>query len=214
MVRSVSNGPRLPGEGGNGIYIAPARQHKRLFEYVLGRAVVHETRRGPSQQVHNGGLRALADAGCLHGGTEVVQPPGGLAGRDEPVQMAALHADIPDATRLTSEDRLEKLLQTFPFAQAAAPEVASELPIALKPVIQPIDDHPDAPTAAESCEQAGASGHRRLGGCMRHPRIIDCALKPRQASAPDPRAGRLGAGCGPTSGSRAGGRPRGARRPK
>jgi hypothetical protein len=77
-----------------------------------GRTVVHEARRGHPQQVRNGGLRALADAGCLHGCTEVAEPPGGLAGRDEPVQMAALHADIPDAAHLTSEDRLEKLLQT------------------------------------------------------------------------------------------------------
>ena len=167
----------LPGEGGDGICIAPARQHKRLLEHVLGRTVVHEARRGPPQQVHNGGLRPLADAGCLHGCTEVAEPPGGLAGRDEPMQMAALHADIPDAADLTSEDRLEKLLQTFPFARAAASKVASELPIALETVVEAIDDHADARTVAKSCEEAGASGHRRPPADVRAmPRIIGCTL--------------------------------------
>ena len=186
MVRSVSNGPRLPGEGGNGIYIAPARQDKRLFEHVLGRAVVHQARRGPPQQVDNGGVPTLADAGGLHGGTEVVQPPGGLAGRDEPVQMAALHADIPDAALLTSEDRLEKLLQTFPFARAPAAEMASELPIALQTVVEAVDDHADARTAAKSCEQPGASGYQRPGGCARHVGHHRLHAEPRQAGAPDP----------------------------
>ena len=37
----------LPGEGGDGIHIAPAGQHKRLVEHVLGRAVVHQAHRRP-----------------------------------------------------------------------------------------------------------------------------------------------------------------------
>jgi hypothetical protein len=100
----------------------------------------------------------VAGAGGLDGGIEVAEPPGGLAGRDEPVQMAALHADIADAGRRTAEDRLEELLQAFPLARAAAPEVTGELPVALKPVVEAIDDHADARTAAKRCEQAGAVG--------------------------------------------------------
>jgi len=176
----------LPAPVFDGICIAPSRQHERLAEHVPGRAVVHEARRGPPQQVHDGGLRALADAGCLHGGTEVAEPPGGLAGRDEPVQMAALHADIPDAAHLTSEDRLEKLLQAVPFARAAASKVASELPIALETVVEAIDDHADARTAAKSCEEAGASGHRRPRGCARHAAHHRLDAELRQAGASDP----------------------------
>jgi len=192
----------LLDEGGDGINIAPARQHKRLFEHVLGRTVVHEARRGPPQQVHHGGLSALTDAGCLHGCTEVAEPPSGLAGRDKAVQMAALHADISDAADLTSEDRLEKLLQTFPFVRATSSKVASELPIALETIVEPIDDQADARTAAKGCEEARASGHRRLGGCARHAAHHQLHAEPRQAGASDPRAA-LGsqAQLGPTPGS-------------
>ena len=102
--------------------------------------------------------------------------------------MAALHADIPGAAHLTSEDRLEKLLQTFPFARATAPEVASELPVALETVVEAIDDHADARTATKSCEEAGASGHRRPGGCARHAAHHRLHAEPRQADAPHPRA--------------------------
>jgi hypothetical protein len=83
------------------------------------------------------------------------------------MQMAALHADIPDAAHLTSENRLEKLLQTFPFVRATPSKVASELPIALETVVEAIDDHADARTAAKSCEEAWASGHRRPGRTLR-----------------------------------------------
>jgi hypothetical protein len=104
------------------------------------------------------------------------------------MQMASLQAHIPDAAHLTSEDRLEKLLQTFPFARAAAPEVACELPIALETVVEAIDDHADARTAAKSCEEIGASGHRRLGGWARHAAHHRLHAELRQAGAPDPRA--------------------------
>jgi len=102
--------------------------------------------------------------------------------------MAALHPDIPDAGHLTSEDRLEKLLQTFPFARATAPEVAAELPIVLETAVEPVDDHADARPAAKSCEQAGASGHVRPGGCARHSAHHRLHAEPRQAGAPHPRA--------------------------
>ena len=102
--------------------------------------------------------------------------------------MASLHPDVPDAAHLTSEDRLEKLLQTFPFARAAAPEVASELPIALEPVVEAIDDHADASTATKSCEETGASGHRPLGGWARHAAHHRLHAELRQAGAWDPRA--------------------------
>src|ERR1700680_29452 len=104
------------------------------------------------------------------------------------MHMAALHADLPDAAHLPSGDRLEKLLQTFPFALATASKVASELPIALETVVEAIDDHADARTVAKSCEQAGASGHRRPGGCARHAAHHRLHAEPRQAGASDPRA--------------------------
>ena len=181
----------LLDEGGDGIYITPARQHKRLFEHVLGRTVVHEARRGHPQQVHNGGLCALTDAGRVRSCIEVAEPPGRLTGRDEAVQMAALYADISDAAHLTSEDSLEKLLQTFPFARASASKVASELPITLETVVEPIDDQADARTAAKGCEEARASGHRRLGGYARHAAHHQLHAEPRQAGASDPRAALL-----------------------
>ncbi len=71
--------------------------------------------------------------------------------------MAALHADISDAAHLTSEDRLEKLLQTFPFARATAPEVASELPIALETVVEAVDDRAAATELAFELPMPGVS---------------------------------------------------------
>ena len=87
---------------------------------------------GPRSRSMTAACARSADAGGLHGCTEVAEPPGRLAGGDEPMQMAALHADIPDAAHLTSEDRLEKLLQTFPLAGAVGPEETGEPPIALR----------------------------------------------------------------------------------
>ena len=98
--------------------------------------------------------------------------------------MAALHADIPDTAHLTSEDRLEELLQTFPFARATAPEVTSQLPIVLETAVEAIDDHADARTAAKSREEAGTREHRRPGGYARHAAHHRLHAEPRQAGAP------------------------------
>ena len=88
--------------------------------------------------------------------------------------MAALHADISDAAHLTPEDRLEELLQPFPFAGAAASKVASELPVALETVVEPIDDQADARTAAKGCEEARPAGIGGSAEVHAMPRIIGC----------------------------------------
>ena len=180
-------------ERGNGIDVTLARRQDGLLEHLLGCAVVHQPSGGSSQQVHDGGLRVLGCAGCFHGAAEMCEPPSGLVGTDQPMDVTALHADISDAAHLAAEDHLEELLETFPFIGPAAPKETSERPIALETVVEAIDDHADPGPASKRDEQLRACGHRRrLARGTYHVSIIAKRTRRRAAA---PAGSASGSGC-------------------
>jgi hypothetical protein len=77
------------------------------------------------------------------------------------MDVAALHADIPDAPRLAAEDRLEELLEAFPLARSVVPKKARQVPVALEAVVEAVDDRADPTTASDRVEELRAPGHRR-----------------------------------------------------
>src|SRR5450432_583405 len=99
------------------------------------------------------------------------QPPGGLRRADPSVEVAVLHADIPDSARLAPEEFFEELLEAIPFTLPAAIEQPGELLIALEAVVKPIDDHGDPGAAPERFEKPGICGHwQRVVRGTRHRR--------------------------------------------
>jgi hypothetical protein len=88
------------------------------------------------------------------------------------MDMAALHADISDAARLATEDRLEELLETFPFAGPVSSKQTDETPIPLEAVVETIYDHADPRAAAESDEEFGARDRRPLSGAVHRNTIV------------------------------------------
>jgi hypothetical protein len=71
-----------------------------------------------------------------------------------------LRAGVADAAFVTAEDRLEEHLETLPFAGPVIAKQPSEARIALKSVVQAIDDRVDPITAAECAEEFGVSRDR------------------------------------------------------
>jgi hypothetical protein len=77
------------------------------------------------------------------------------------MDVTALHAHISSAARFATEDRLEELLQAFPFAGSAVPKETRELAVALETVVEAINNHGDPATTAKRDKKLGARGHRR-----------------------------------------------------
>ena len=184
-------------ERGDGIHVAFARRRQSLLEHFFRRAVVREADCGTSQHAHHGRLWPFSNASFVHGRTEMREPPSGLLRANQPMDVAALHADIPDAAHLASEESFEELLETSPLTRPAGPKQPGELPIVLKTVIEAVDNHADRSAAPERVEKLGTSGHRQrlMGGThhrtnhcrpgrrpdlaaaqnvRRHPRDLDC----------------------------------------
>jgi hypothetical protein len=83
-----------------------------VFAFVRA-TVVHETGCSTLQQVHHGSLRPFSDAGFVHGRTEMREPPSGLPRANQPMDVAALHADISTATSIpTASSVADRLVGT------------------------------------------------------------------------------------------------------
>jgi hypothetical protein len=89
------------------------------------------------------------------------------------MDVTALHANISDPTHLTTEDRLEELLQTLPLPRPTAPEETRQLPVALETVVEAIHDHADSATTPDRDQELTARGHRhRPARATHHTAII------------------------------------------
>ena len=129
--------------------------------------------------MHHGGVRVFVDAGFVHGGIEVCEPPSGLVGADQPMDVPALHANVSDAARLASEDRLEELLETIPFTRPPAAEQTGELRITLETVVEAIDDQADlgaAPSATNSSGPVLNGSGRRGARSASHRSLQDATV--------------------------------------
>ena len=63
------------------------------------------------------------------------------------MDVTALHPHIPGAARLTTEDRLEELLETFPFAGPMVAKVPRQAGISLKSIVESTNNLADPATA-------------------------------------------------------------------
>src|SRR2546428_7492342 len=95
---------------GSGTHVALARRQDGLLEHLLGCAVVHQPSGGSSQQVHDGGLRVLGCGGCFPCAAEKCEPPSGLVGTDQPMDVTALHAHNSDAAFFLEKKKTEQVL--------------------------------------------------------------------------------------------------------